>query len=234
MTLLLFRHLADPGTFFRPAAEDRKPNRFRSTYTDTLRALDEELRHLGATEATARVVLAAGEADLRLDGALRANAEVVHPGVVLTIVTRDHGTLVYPCDAFAGRYTSDPPDWQLNLRAISLGLEKLRRLDDYGITTRGEQYAGFRELGAGTPLGSGMTVREALDVLLDAAGATSSPVYAGLRALDRYEILQEPGAVDRLYREASRRLHPDRPGGDAAAFARVTEARDLLRGNPRE
>lgn len=210
--------------------QDRKPNRFRTGYNDTLRALDEELRHLGATEATARVVLASGEADLRLDGALRAHAEVVHPGIVLTIVTRDHGTLVYPCDAFAGRYTSDPPDWQINLRAITLGLEKLRRLDEYGITARGQQYAGFRELGSGgTPLASGMTVREAVDVLLDGAGATNSPVYAGLQDLDRDAVLRDAGVVDKLYREASRRLHPDRPGGDAAAFARVTEARDLLR-----
>lgn len=234
MTVLLFRHLADPGTFFRPFDADRKPNRFRSTYRDTLRALDDELRHLRATEATARVVLASGEADLRLDGALRAGAEVTHPGVVLTLVTRDHGTLVYPCDAFAGRYTSDPPDWQINLRAITLGLEKLRRLDEYGITSRGQQYAGFRELGAGgTPLAAGMTVAEALDLLLDAAGATNSPVYEGLRHLDRDAVLQEAGVVDKLYREASRRLHPDRPGGDAARFARVTEARDLLRGGTR-
>lgn len=73
-----------------------------------------------------------------------------------------------------------------NLRAITLGLEKLRRLDEYGITARGQQYAGFRELGSGgTPLASGMTVREAVDVLLDGAGATNSPVYAGLQDLDR-------------------------------------------------
>ena len=39
MTVLLFRHLTDPGTFFRPFDADRKPNRFRSTYNDTLRAL---------------------------------------------------------------------------------------------------------------------------------------------------------------------------------------------------
>ena len=141
MTVLLFRHLADPGTFFRPFDADRKPNRFRSTYRDTLRALDDELRHLRATEATAR------------------------------------------------------------------------------------------ELGAGgTPLAAGMTVAEALDLLLDAAGATTSPVYEGLRHLDQEAVLQEAGVVDKLYREASRRLHPDRPGGDAARFVRVTEARDLLRG----
>lgn len=72
--ILSFRHLADPATFFRPAGADRKPNRFRSNYGTTLRALDDELRHLGATEATARVVLENGEADLRLDGALRTAA----------------------------------------------------------------------------------------------------------------------------------------------------------------
>ena len=34
--------------------------------------------------------------------------------------------------------------WQHNLRSIALGLEALRAVDRYGISRRGEQYAGFR------------------------------------------------------------------------------------------
>lgn len=34
--------------------------------------------------------------------------------------------------------------WQHNVRSIALGLESLRAVDRYGITRRGEQYAGFR------------------------------------------------------------------------------------------
>lgn len=33
--------------------------------------------------------------------------------------------------------------WQHNVRSIALGLEALRAVDRYGITKRGEQYAGF-------------------------------------------------------------------------------------------
>lgn len=39
-------------------------------------------------------------------------------------------------------------DWQINLRAIALGLEALRKLDRYGITSRGEQYTGWRAIEA--------------------------------------------------------------------------------------
>jgi hypothetical protein len=34
--------------------------------------------------------------------------------------------------------------WQHNIRSIALGLEALRAVDRYGISRRGEQYAGFR------------------------------------------------------------------------------------------
>ena len=40
-----------------------------------------------------------------------------------------------------------------------------------------------------------------------------------------------PEVLDRAYRNAARRLHPD-SGGDPAMFRRLTEARDLLRARP--
>lgn len=44
--------------------------------------------------------------------------------------------LVYATDACQ--------DWRHNVRSIALGLEALRAVDRYGISRRGEQYAGFR------------------------------------------------------------------------------------------
>lgn len=42
-------------------------------------------------------------------------------------------------------YATDVCDfWQHNVRSIALGLEALRAVDRYGISRRGEQYAGFR------------------------------------------------------------------------------------------
>lgn len=42
-------------------------------------------------------------------------------------------------------YATDVCDlWQHNVRSVALGLEALRAVDRYGISRRGEQYAGFR------------------------------------------------------------------------------------------
>lgn len=219
--LLTFRPLAATD-LLRPLSAPRKPNRFRNRYDSTLALLEEELDHLEATEALAQLVLPDLNGALRLDGALRHDARVGHPGVVLTIVTPAHGTLVYPCDAFESRHSADPPSWQINLRAIALGLEKLRRLEDYGITSRGQQYAGFRELGAVQALGSGMTRHEAAELLVSTA-------YAGwiLPPASADALLTDRELVGDAYRAAAKEHHPD-AGGDAELFARLTEARDLL------
>src|SRR5690606_5164123 len=80
------------------------------------------------------------EDDIRLDGLPRANARPGHQGVVLAFDSK-YGPLKYATDTF--------DRWQDNLRAIALGLESLRRVDRYGITKRGEQYTGWRQLPAG-------------------------------------------------------------------------------------
>lgn len=113
-------------------------NRFRASYDDTLRLLDDELRHLGAEGVV--IQPAVQEADLRLDGMVRANTNPRHPGVALSFESK-HGALVYRTNAYSA--------WQANLRAIALGLESLRRVDRYGITAKGEQYAGWKALPAG-------------------------------------------------------------------------------------
>lgn len=225
--LLTFRPLAATD-LLRPLSTPRKANRFRSTYNETLALLETELDHLDASEAMAQLVLPDLNGALRLDGALRHDARVGHPGVVLTIVTPAHGTLVYPCDAFESRHSSDPPSWQVNLRAIALGLEKLRRLDDYGITARGQQYAGFRELGAGQALGAGMTRQEAAELLVEHAGWNGVRITLVGMVLDNGATSDDnEGQAESAYRAAAKIHHPD-AGGDADLFARLTEARDLL------
>lgn len=132
---------------FRPLPiwpySDTTPRRsrwtFKAGWQRTLDLLDRELRHLGAHE----VMIGAGfrESDLRLDGLPRADARAPsHPGVELSFDSR-HGRLVYGTDTC--EY------WQHNVRSIALGLEALRAVDRYGITQRGQQYAGFKQL-AGT------------------------------------------------------------------------------------
>ena len=137
---------------FRPLARwpypDTRPRRsssaFRAGWQDTLDLLERELRHLDGRQ----VVIGGSwrEQDIRQDGMPRSNArEPTHPGVEVSFDGRvgDHRQrLVYATDTCLR--------WQHNVRSIALGLEALRAVDRYGITRRGEQYAGFKQLEAGT------------------------------------------------------------------------------------
>lgn len=83
------------------------------------------------------------EQDLRQDGLPRAGRTVRSPGVVLSfeathVPNKPH--LRYEVAEFT--------HWQDNVRAVALGLEALRAVDRYGMTRRGEQYAGWRQLEA--------------------------------------------------------------------------------------
>jgi len=121
---------------FRAARSSGNP--FRAGWDDTLYQLKYELEKLGAAEVVIEVALR--EDEIRLDGWPRSGARPTHPGVVVSFDSR-HGPLRYGTDAF--------PHWQANVRAIALGLEALRKVERYGIGRRGEQYAGWRQLGAG-------------------------------------------------------------------------------------
>jgi hypothetical protein len=196
-----------------PETKGRKGNPFRAKFDATLKLLESELDHLQVQGAVAvRVVTDA--ADVRRDGMLRARADVRHPGVALSFTSAKHGPLTYPCDSFRGQYYGEPADWQINLRAIALGLQHLRALDRYGIAGRGEQYAGWRAIESG-----GAVIR--------AAGFDTAD--AALRWLASYAELSRHSTPARtLVREARKKAHPD-VGGDQADWDRVDAAEQLLR-----
>jgi len=133
MIPLSFKPVAARPPDWRSAGATRPSTPFYSSYATTMAQLQDELRRIGAVRATLQVETPNGEGDVRNDGQLRANAKVVHPGVILTIETRAHGILVYDTDRF--------PHWHTNLRAITLGLEALRKIERYGIAKRGQQTA---------------------------------------------------------------------------------------------
>lgn len=112
---------------------------FTASWTSTVELLVRELRHLRPRTALLEVDLR--EQDLRNDGLPRADRRARTPGVVLSLVGSTQGDLRYPCHAFH--------DWDENVRAIALALEALRKVDRYGVTQRGEQYAGWKALPAG-------------------------------------------------------------------------------------
>lgn len=192
-----------------PETKGRKGNPFRTKFDATLKLLAAELEHLDVQGAVA-VRVVADEADVRRDGMLRAKANVRHPGVALSFTSRRHGALTYPCDAFAARWYGEV-DWQINARAIVLGLQHLRALDRYGIAGRGEQYSGWRAIEAAPNSGGFDSADDALRWLAS---------FVEVR----------PGSVvpKDLVQQAVRRSHPD-VGGDPADWSRVDAARQLLK-----
>lgn len=175
-------------------AYDRVASPFSAPWSDTLDKLDRELRHLGRYGRNAESVLqiAMREQDFRLDGMPRATAKPVHPGVILAVESTK-GSLSFPCDKFTR--------WQDNLRAITLGLEGLRRLDRYGITPGDQQYTGWRQIESGAA-----SAPEPADTLLQ---------FGQYRGPD--ESWRD------VYRRAIKATHPDR-GGRREDFERVQAA----------
>jgi hypothetical protein len=122
-------------------AQRRRPATFRVGYDRTLADLDYEIGQLKGREIIIGVVTDEGQ--VRIDGMLRQNAYVRHSGVEVSFEIPGGRRLVFHTDVHS--------DWMDNLRAIALGLESLRAVDRYGITSTAEQYAGFAQLGPGGP-----------------------------------------------------------------------------------
>lgn len=135
---------------------------FNSTLAQTFTLLERELRHLGARDVVVQMAL--HDNDFRIDGKPRARAIPDHPGVIVAFDSR-YGPLKYATDTF-DRFAD-------NLRAIALGLESLRRVDRYGITKRGEQYAGWKALPA-----AGETTRVRGEVLIERHGSAKRALVA--------------------------------------------------------
>jgi hypothetical protein len=175
----------------RPIGEGRtRYSPFRASWSQTVELLGKELRAHGARKTILEVDLR--EQDLRLDGLPRADRNARTPGIVLSFdATAVPGKpqLRYEVATFS--------NWQDNVRAIALGLGALRAVDRYGVTKRGEQYAGWKQLSAGTGVGEGDPER------------------------GRKLIAAANGVVKQALRDA----HPDH-GGEAADFRDVIAARD--------
>lgn len=127
----------------RPVQCAHRPAPFSAGWTSTVNLLAKELRAHGARHAVLEVDFR--ESDLRLDGLPRADRRARTPGIVLSFkATRVPGQpeLRYEVGSFA--------DWRDNVRAVALGLEALRAVDRHGVTRRGEQYAGWKQLPSGS------------------------------------------------------------------------------------
>lgn len=153
----IIRPISDRTHF---TGKHRRSN-FDTPWPNTERLLLSEVRHLRGKDLVIEADFT--ESDIRLDGRVRAAARPATPAVRVAFDSI-HGPLTYATDRFT--------TWQDNARAIALGLEALRKVDRYGITKRGEQYAGWKALPAGraTPP-SHMTRDMAYDLLYQTVGA---------------------------------------------------------------
>lgn len=172
--------------------KNRQRSRFEAGLGDTHALLDREIEQLGCN---GQIIIEAdlSQAQIRIDGHPRAKSKIPPP-IKITIPTKKHGHLVYATDRFT--------HWSDNMRAIALGLEALRKVERYGITDSGQQYAGFAALPAGSSSDS------AAMVIAEVAGWVLADVLADPK-----------GAV----RQAKVRAHPDR-GGSSELFNAVSDA----------
>lgn len=171
-----------------------------------MQVLATELRQLKAREVVLHMDVRLDQ--LRADGMVRADAR---PGPAVILALRSGADrLSFPCDRFNW--------WQTNVRAIALALEALRKVDRYGVQA-GRQYEGFKALppgggGSGRPVR--MSIEEAAKILEEHTELPASVIVSDQ---------QTTKVAARLARSST---HPDRNGGDSAAFQRVEAAIAVL------
>ena len=186
-----------------PPAVGRWPQ-FSASWSSTVALLARELRHLDAKGIS--IELDMEPRMFRQDGLPRSDARSRSAAVRLSFTSK-FGPLRYETNEFSGRWGAS--DWQQNLRAIALSLEALRKVDRYGVSKRGEQYRGWKELPTGT----------------DPADAIATPEQARA-VLEQYRGGSDWSLRD-VARAAVKATHPD-TGGDPTEFRKVMRAVELV------
>lgn len=195
-----------------PGERTDKPRRspFRAGWSSTLKLFEKEVAAVIKKDEKPVIEMGLREHQIRRDGLPRMDARPADLGVIVNIESKfaQIGHLRYAVDSF--------DSWQDNFRAIALALEALRKVDRYGVTKRGEQYAGWKALPPAKPF----TIEDAAEVLVKTAGFGSAYSIADL--IDKRETFIY------VYRAAVKQSHPDK-GGTVGSFQRVQEAYQKLR-----
>lgn len=213
-----YEYLRRLGVSFRPIDSwpgelnpDRRHSLFSAALSDTVGLLGRELDHLYAERVVLQIAIQ--EKDLRIDGLPRAQARADHPGVIVAFDSK-WGPLKYATDEFTS--------WQDNLRAVAKAMEALRLVDRYGVSKKGEQYRGWRQLPVGGSTDDPEINRtQAARILAERGGATNIDEIAA-------RILEGGDAAKEYGRRAAAFSHPDKPSGSEAGFRLVQKARELV------
>jgi hypothetical protein len=121
----------------------RRSDRFNSSWEATLRKLEDEIAAVKGSDVV--IGLVCDPSQISISGVPKGGGRIAvrHAGAEVSFDVPGDRRLVFHTDAY--------PSLASNLRAIALGLEALRAVDRYGITSTAEQYAGFAQLTAGGP-----------------------------------------------------------------------------------
>lgn len=189
-----------------PFTGNHRRSAFATPWPTTEKLLLAEVKHLHGRDLVIEADVQ--ESDIRVDGRLRANARPATPAVRVAFGSV-HGPLTYATDRFT--------TWQDNVRAVALGLEALRKVDRYGITRRGEQYAGWKQLPAGNAAPSHMTIDDAWAII---GSFGDAPI--------REQQQHHPTFTRVAVRRARAFAHPDRHDGERRLWDQVEQAALIL------
>jgi hypothetical protein len=187
-------------------------NEFSTTYARTLDLLQREVSYLEGTHVVFQLEVSSD--DIRQDGGLYAHARPAHPGIVVTFNSK-YGPLSY--------YSDEYGDWRSNLRAITLAMQYLRKIDDHGVNKKGTQYEGYKRL---PPVGETTNGRK---VGFSTDQEAAAFIEKHFPALTADQILSSSPLFETAYKQAARKLHPDAGGNEEdwidlqEAAARLTE-----------
>lgn len=202
----------------QPSTRDREASPFRVTLGQTLKLLERELRMLAAKSPVLQIAIREG--GFRRDGLPRADARAEHPGVILSFESK-FGPLLLPCDTFRS--------WQDNLRAIGMHLENLRHASLYGVGRRGEQYRGWKALGAGPgdPFAPAVDPDD-WDANREITAEEGARIFGMIQGAPWGPILASPSAYAQARPVVLRLAHPDH-GGTADRFLQAQSADRALK-----
>lgn len=204
------RPISDRAAFGGP----RQGSLFTVKWHQVLDLLQREYEFLGGKHLVIEVDV--DERAIRNDGMLRSDAKAKTPAVRIAFDSK-HGPIMMATDRFVKQYYKNAAmdDWQHNLYAIAKALEALRMVDRYGVSRSGEQYRGYKQIGAGTGLApTGMTTSIALAIIRDESG------------------IERPGETAQVLRHAVRiaraAAHPDKHNGERDRYDAVDQAVQVL------
>lgn len=119
--------------------QPRLASRFKTAWGASLEKLEQEIGRVGGKDVLIGVV--ATDDQFTLAGTPKSGFRVLHPGAEVSFTDEAGRRLTFHTDRY--------PAFHDNIQAIAAGLEALRAVERHGITTTGQQYAGFAMLGQG-------------------------------------------------------------------------------------